>query len=59
MLKTEATDLYREQEPGCFCYEYGIQKQAGVTAEEIILLAVSLDIESGMSNSPLIGEKIK
>jgi hypothetical protein len=51
--------MYRKNEESCRCYEYTIPKQAGVTPEELILLAVTLDIESGMNNSPLLAEKIK
>ena len=40
------------------CYEYTIQKLAGVTAEELVLLAVATDLESGRAKSPLLAEKI-
>lgn len=39
------------------CYEYAITKTMGVTAEELVLTAISLDFASS-SSSPLLQDKI-
>ena len=39
-------------------YEYTLQKFAGMTPEESVLLALAFDFDSGMARSPLFDMKI-
>ena len=52
---TYAGRRFTESRPGTKCYEYTVNKQSGVTAEELVLMAVYLDLENDASPSPLLG----
>ena len=52
--KTSATLEFQRQVPKSESYEYQIQKIAGMTAEECILLAVALDLQKRKANSSIL-----